>query len=239
MDPGARYRPILLNIFLASIGVNAALGIWALLTDDFGQTQGKILATSFLVSAAMVGVLVNGPALAQRVLWPVPPIAALAATTGFALFIVLVWVELDDEWALKLGFSLLIAAVGGTLVGLLALASLRPRHQVLRVLNEVLVLALCTTSIVVMWAEIDATWVARLLGVLAVLVAALTLTIPALARFRPPTVTVTPGDNAPEFCPTCGQQWPAERVVSGELFGLSDEEHDFGSSDNGVGGVRL
>ena len=203
-------RRVVLNVFLASIAVNAALGIWALLTDDFGQTEGKILATSFLVSAGMVSVLINGPAVKRRVLWPVPIVAAATAMGGFVLFIGLVWMEVDDEVPLKVAFSMMIVAAGGTLAGLLALVALRPAHEAARFVNHVVTGLLCATSIFGIWAEIDASWLPRLLGVESVLVAAMTLAIPALSRFLPPTPEAK--EPALRFCPSCG------RPVSGALL---------------------
>ena len=69
-------RRLWLNLFLTSIAVNAVLGIWALLVDDFGEIQGKILTSSFLVSATMVGLLMNAVPMRERVLWPLPVIAS-------------------------------------------------------------------------------------------------------------------------------------------------------------------
>ena len=93
----ARPNParLLVRLFIASIVVNALLGIWALLAGDFGETQGKVLATSFLVSAAMLCVLVNAPATGRRVRWPAPVIGAGAGAAGFAGFIVMLWAEVE------------------------------------------------------------------------------------------------------------------------------------------------
>ena len=45
-------RAAFVRVFVGSVAVNAVLGIWALLSSDFGQTQGKVLLTSFLHSAS-------------------------------------------------------------------------------------------------------------------------------------------------------------------------------------------
>ena len=78
----SRSLPRLLQFFVASVAANAVLGIWALLSGDFGQTQRKILGTSFLVSAAMLSVLVNVPAVRKRVLWPAPMVGAITGVVG-------------------------------------------------------------------------------------------------------------------------------------------------------------
>lgn len=198
-------RKLLLNLFLASIAVNASLGIWALLVDDFGETQGKILASSFLVSAAMLSALINAPAIGRRVRWPAPLAGAVAGAAGFSLFIVLLWVEPDGESWFKLAGSLLVVAGAATLAGSLAMVGLADRFIVLERITDALIALLAATILITIWGEVDEDWMGRLIGVEAVLVAAFTLAIPAVARFggpagRPPAT----GPPAIRFCPACG-----------------------------------
>lgn len=199
-----RNRRALLNVFLASIAVNAVLGIWALLIEDFGQTQGKVLATSFLVSAMMLSILVNGSPLERRVLWPVPVLSAMSAALAFTIFIVMVWTELDETTPLKLAFSALAVGAGGTLAGLLQLFSLRINHELLRRANQVVIGLLVVSTVIAIWIELDQEWFARYIGILSVLVAAMTLAIPALARFLPPERRPGAGSAGVRFCPSCG-----------------------------------
>ncbi len=193
-----------LNLFLASIGINAVLGIWALLAQDFGSTQGKILTTSFLVSAAMLGVLVNGTAMERRVFWPLPLVSASMAVTGFGLLGVMVWTNLDHEWIIKTAVSALILGAGGTLLGLLELVRLRPNLTMLRLAYRSLIGLLSVTSIFALWAEVNADWLPRLIGVESILVAAVTLAIPALSRFLPPSERQLHQTASIRFCPSCG-----------------------------------
>jgi hypothetical protein len=222
-ENAARLNRLVLRAFLASIAVNAALGIWALLGGDFGETQGKVLATSFLVSGAMLGVLVNGAAVRRRVLWPLPLVAAVCAAAGMLWFVLALWVEADDEAWFKIGGTLLTVAAGATLAGLLALLGLRRAHEPLRWVADALIAVLCLTVIVVMWAEIDTDWVGRVIGVESVLVAALTLAIPALSRFAPPPPDLPPpGLEQARFCPYCGEALPG--VEAGPEAGVGDSE---------------
>ena len=194
-------RRLWLNIFLASITVNAALGIWALVVDEFGQTQGKVLATSFLVSATMVGLLVNAAPIRVRVLWPLPVVASATSTIGFVLLIVALWVEPDsDSWGRLILSSLTIAA-GATLAGLLGLLQLQDRHQIVRLATTVAIGVLCVTIVAVLWTEPDSDWWVRVIGIESVVVAALTLALPAIARFLPPPTRAT---ALVAYCPHCG-----------------------------------
>lgn len=171
------------RVFLASIAVNATLGIWVLLSDDFGETEGKILATSLLVSAAMLSVLVNAAPLRRHTLWPVPAVAISSAVASFALFIVLMWAEVEQQEALKTAVSGLIIAAGATVAGLVSLLSLRPSQEFVRRAHGAVVAILTATALWGLWAEIDSSWYGRVVGVQSVLVAALTLAVPVLSRF--------------------------------------------------------
>jgi hypothetical protein len=198
---------LFMRAFIASIVVNAVLGIWALLAGDFGATQGKVLATSFLVSAAMLSVLVDTPAHRRGVLRPVPAIGAATGAAGFAWLIVALWVEADaDEW-FKVAGSLLVVAAGATLAANLALIPLAPRLHLAQVITRALIAVLAVTILVVIWAESDNDTMGRLIGVEGVLVAAGTLLIPALSRFaNPDDGAVAPGARpAVRFCPSCGR----------------------------------
>lgn len=213
---GGRRDRGLLNAFLVSVVINAALGIWALLSSDFGTTQGKVLATSFCVSGGMLGLLVNGAPLARRVWWPLPLVASGSAVAAATLSIVLIWAEVDDEWWWKSLVTLLVIAAGATLVGLLALLALRPGHEILRWTHLLVTSLLVGTSLVALWAEVDASWMARSIGVESVMVAALTLVVPALARFQPPSgAPAEPPETI--VCPTCGthlDRWGNERPAT-------------------------
>ncbi len=179
------WRRVVLSAFLASIAVNTILGIWALLAGDFGDTQAKILVTSFCVSAAMLGALVNAFPLGRRVMWPLPVVATASFAAGFAELVLIVWAEPDGSAWAKSVTTLLIIGAGATLVGLIGLLPLRRLDRLARFLHTVVTAALVTTLIAMMWTEVDAAWLGRLIGVESVLVAALTLAVPTLARYRP------------------------------------------------------
>lgn len=200
-----------LTLFVISIGANAVLGIWALLSGDFGETQGKVLATSFLVSAAMLSILVNIPAIRRRELWPVPAIGAAAGASGFAMLVALVWFEGDDDvWFRSVG-SLLVVAAAATLAASLSLIGVPSRLAWVHAVVDALIGLLAVTILYAIWFEPDTEWYARLVGIEAVLVAAMTLLVPVLSRFASPGETgtgspVAPGETpALRYCPSCGR----------------------------------
>lgn len=200
---------LFLDAFVASIVVNAALGIWALLSGDFGETQGKILGTSFLLSAAMLAVLVNIPALRRRCLWPAPAIGAATGAAGFALFVVLLWTEAGDDRWFRLAGSFLVVAAAATLASSLTLIEIPALVGWLRVAGNGLIALLAATILYGIWFDPGAAWYARSVGVQGVLVAASTLLIPVLSRFMPSGQLAASHDEttpaAVRFCPLCGR----------------------------------
>ena len=98
---------------------------------------------------------------------------------------------------------------------LLNLFVIRPTHlRFLHPVNNVFVTLLGITILIGLWAEPDVSWYARLLGVQGVLVAAMTLMIPVLARFssssssrlQEANCAATAGRPALiRFCPSCGR----------------------------------
>lgn len=218
-------RAIALRVFLTSIAINAALGIWALLVEDFGDTQGKVLISSFLVSGGMLAVLINGAALSRRILWPVPLMAVVGLVLGFVLLLVAVWVEADSELLGKSLTSAFVIGGAATVSGLLALLPLRPGHHVLRLVAHLLIALLAATLIGVLWAEGGGDAIARVIGVQSILVAACTLALPALSRFLPVEESAVVLGSG-RFCPGCGAELDAY-VLSGDPISCGSCERVF------------
>jgi hypothetical protein len=159
----------------------------------------------------MLSILVNGSPLEKRVIWPVPVLAAASAGLGFVLFIAAIWLEPDVDNLMKLVLSALVVGGGGTLAGLLQLFPLRTVHELLRRANQAVIALLVFSTVTWIWLEIDQGWFARYVGVLSVLVAAMTLALPALSKFLPPETTPSTGHAAVRFCPSCGQPLARDR----------------------------
>lgn len=168
--------------------VAAALAIGILLFGDFGATEGRILATTALLSG--FGLLALPAAILQdrRRLPALAALVALLATVGAALTITSVWIEGGPDW---LGKS--IGSEGVWLVASVQVASLvlRLRRSDPRLLRWLFV-ASCGVAVVVgafftviIWSEIDSEAFGRAIGALVVLDALLVALQPIMARTRP------------------------------------------------------
>jgi ribosomal protein S27AE/drug/metabolite transporter (DMT)-like permease len=198
-----------LAIFFLSIAVNAALGIYAVLAPDFGETQGKILGTSLCVTGAVVVALACEPAWERRLLGPIPPLGAMLGTVGFALAIAGIWIEPESEAFGKTMGTIFVLAAACALASLLALARLAPRHGWVFVVTLVLLGLAATMLSVVFWLGDDPPDVyLRALGVVAIALAAFTVTVPVLHWVdRGALVAAETVPGSVRFCPYCGREF--------------------------------
>lgn len=122
---GHRVRRIGLGVFFASVVVNAAIGIYAVLMPDFGDTAQKILFTSLCVTGALLMALCCEPAWERRLLAQVPAAGALLGALAFAGLIVGIWTEPASETLGNLLWSTFALAIACTLASLVVLERAR------------------------------------------------------------------------------------------------------------------
>lgn len=201
MSPAATRLGV--RLFTVSVGINAALGIVALLGGAFGDLQGRVLATSFLVSAAMGSVLVNVPAQRRPIRPPLPLVGAIGGAGGFSILILMAWIDDVPEPLLKLAASGLTVGAAATLAAALRLVGHPATARWLSAVTEAAIAALAATILLVVWGGGGGgTWIARLIGIESVVVAAGTLLLPVLTRFSSSRDAGPPGTIT---CPHCGE----------------------------------
>jgi hypothetical protein len=207
-----RLRRLGIGLFFGSVAVNAALGIAALVIGEFSDTHGKILGTSLSVTGALVIALACLPAWERDLLRWAPLLGAALGAVAFALVIALLWAGGDDEVLGKTMGSTMIVAVACTLACLLALPRLAPRYRQAFPVAVVLLTIAAAMLVVATWVEPESSWYPRTFGVVAVLLAATAVSIPALARIsrtEVETATVEPV----AFCPYCGVEVVAASTI--------------------------
>ena len=195
----------MLRISLLAVLVSAVLGIIALLSGDFGETQGRVIATSLCIAGACLLVL---PALALSearssglILAP-----AVFAPVGFALLIFGIWSEQDwgDYWRVTATF--IVVGVLVAYICLMALLELAERLMILRLIAYGLALLLALEVLGAVWSEDGPSDTgARVLGVTTILLTAATIALPLVRRMLPPRGAE--GRSATvNFCPSCGSR---------------------------------
>ena len=200
-------KRIALYVLIGSVVVSALLGIWALLVGEFGRLEGKVLITSLCISGASILAMICGVAWERCPVRLLPPTGLALAVLGFALLIVLVWVEADSEHAWKASGSILLLATAAAHGALLSLARLRRPHRWLFPAAYGSSALLAILVLVAMWGEIEDERIWRWTGVFSILLCAFTILVPVFQRMdraaaaRDESRVIA---DRVRFCPRCG-----------------------------------
>ena len=211
-------RRIGLGVFFASVAVNAVLGIYALLAPNWGDTQTKILLTSLCVTGAVLLALANEPAWERRLLGPVPYAGATLGAAAFAMTIVAIWTETENETAGKALGSTFTIAVACTVASLVALVRLPPGHEwVVRVTLGLLAIGAAMLAVTFWFGDDPPEFYLRTMGVVLIAFVAFAVTVPVLHWIdRGALAAAEAGAGAVRFCPHCGKKLAAEFGVQFE-----------------------
>lgn len=211
---GRRMRRFGLGVFFASVGVNAALGIVAVLAPDFGETQGKILGTSLCVTGAVLVALACEPAWERGFIGLVPHTGALLGLVGFGMVVAGIWAEPAGETYGKVMGSAFTLAVACTAASLLALGRLAPSHRWVLVATLALLALGGALVTVALWWDDPAEVYLRGMGVVLISLAAFVVTIPVLHWLdRGVLAAAEATSGTVRFCPHCGGKLEGETGV--------------------------
>jgi hypothetical protein len=154
---GPSVRRIGLATFFVSVGVNAALGIYAVLTPDFGDTAQRILFTSLCVTGSVLIALCCEPAWERRHLGPVPALGATLGAVAFAGLIVGIWTEPESEVLANLLWSTFAIAIACTVASLVVLERARNgitlAHARVLTVTLALIAVAAAMAVATIWAE--------------------------------------------------------------------------------------
>ena len=170
-----------LYVVLASVAVSAAIGTFALLVGEFGQTHGKLLGSSLSVTGASAIALVCGFAWGRGRLGLVPPAGIGFGIAGFGLLIVAIWASPDDEAWPRTIMTLLTIALSATHASIVSPFGLARRWGWVFGAAYGLNVALSVLIVIGVWSEPDNEFYGRVTGTVAILLTAATIAIPRAA----------------------------------------------------------
>lgn len=181
-------RRALLAGIAASLTATALLAVGILLLGHFGETEGRILATTALLAAYGLLALPGGLLLDQARLPGLAAAVLTLAAGGFAVAVTTVWwPDHPTELGKSLGTVTALAAASAQPAALALRRRERDPVSVRRLyrVSSALVLAAATLVSVAIWAELESALYFRVLGSLAVLDVLAVALQPVLALARP------------------------------------------------------
>lgn len=200
-----------IKFVLASIAVNAVIGIIAIVSGEFSELDAKILVTSLSVTGGSVLALANLAARTQQFVKYMPETGAGFAIIGFALLTYGAWTEFDSEDVGKAAGTAILFASGIGHAGLLSRSRLLPQYQL--VLRSAWLFAGILVGMItfLIWSlnVVDNDIYPRAMGVVIILLAAATLAVPVLHRASKVDLTLDATrerstDHLARYCPVCG-----------------------------------
>ncbi len=202
-----------LNTLIGSIVVSALLGIWAILSGEFGEFQARILGTTLTVVGTSLlglacGAFWESPRSSEMALKAIPAAGIILAFVAALMVLIMIWGKYDDIW--KAAAISGIFAFSLAQLSLLSMANLAKRFEWVLTVAFLVVLSLAAINsiLIIVEPESESNFVMRLIGVLAVIDAAITVMIPILHR-------LSRGDFS-------GNQTSLEKIDA-EILGLKEQ----------------
>ena len=201
---GVTPKGITLRVLLAAIAVSALLGIAAIIGGKFGHTGVKCLLTAMVIGG---GCLL---ALACFAAWEKPG-ALVSSRLGIAMTVLAVlgtmggiWSDTNNDAFARCVLAIATVAIASSHASTMWLARLPPRLLGVRTMTLATNVLLTVTIICILWDEPRGDSAFQLVAVLAILCAALTLAVVAIATTSRIGAS-QPGAADVCFCPRCGK----------------------------------
>lgn len=184
-------RSLFLKLLIASVAISAAFGIIVILFGDFGSFELRVLMTTLTVTVTSILGLACGACIEAGRGNLLPKAGIAFSLVSAAMLMLIIWDVLDDsEIYIKTTMTFVIGAIVASHLSLLSIARLDQRFQWSLGLAWVCDLLLAGIILFVMWTEIETQGdlVSRIMGVLSILIAAVTVVTPVFHRLSSGTV---------------------------------------------------
>jgi signal transduction histidine kinase len=178
-------KKFFLYLLIGSVAISALLGIGVILLGDFGEIETKILLTTLTITCTSILGLACGAFLETGRGKFVPVGGIIFAVLSAVLWIYLIWHNIvREEFFVRTLFSVTILATSCSLISLVSLAKLDRRFLWSRYALHVSVWSLTAILLYFSWTQFDAIsdFISRTMGVLSIIVAALTVVTPVFHR---------------------------------------------------------
>lgn len=178
-------KKIFLYILIASVAVSALFGIGVILFGDFGSFEVRVLMTTLTITAASVLGLACGACLEAARGRSLPIVGITLSLVSALMLFLVIWDVLDDsEVFVKSVMTTSLIAVSCSHLSLLSIARLDKRFAWSWLAAFVCIWLLAAILLYIMWFEPDSSsdLVSRIIGILSILIAAVTVVTPVFHR---------------------------------------------------------
>ena len=176
-------KRVFLYLFIASVTVSALIGIGVVLLGGFGDLEIRVLLTTLTITLTSIFGLACGAYL-ERENVHLPVAGIIFSVISASLWLIVIWRQgAPSESYMKTTMTLSILAYASSHLSLLSLARVEKRFVWIRPVAHFLIWSLGGFAIFILWAEPkDYELVSRVMGVLAILVAVVTLVTPVFHK---------------------------------------------------------
>lgn len=178
-------RKFFLYLLIVSVVASALIGIGVILFREFGELETRILLTTFTITVASILGLACGANLELKRGRILPIVGIFFSITGAFLCMVMIWKAESD--AITLGKLTLTAVMIATLCAHLSLISMAWLDTRFKWSYYVVMAAdfiLTAILLIILWFEPESSgdMTARIIGVLSIVIAALTIMTPVFHK---------------------------------------------------------
>lgn len=178
-------RKIFLNTLIVSVSLSAVIGILVILIGNFGEFEARVLLTTFTVACASILGLACGAAYEAGRSRNLPIAGILfAVISGLSWFLIIWNSENVNEYVVKAIMSSTLIAAALAHLSLVSLARLEARFRwaVYSIFFSIAALSGLLLSFIWFTEALESDITFRVLGVLSIIAAALTILIPVLHK---------------------------------------------------------
>jgi len=177
-------RKSLLWSFIIFLSITALIAIVAVLSGDFGETQLKVLGTTFAISTASICAMSCAAFIEKHGKNIFGFAGIIFAIASSALSIAGMWAEISGADFWKTTVVLIISAVSIAYALLLLIPNLAENHQWTQTVTVICIAILALELIAAVCAEIDNTGFYRLVAVTSIVTVLMTLVVPICLKLR-------------------------------------------------------
>jgi len=186
-------KRIFLYILVASVALSAVIGIGVILFGSFGEFESRVLMTTFTVTCTSILGLACGAYYESKHARNLPFAGIFFSIAAAVLGIYLIWIGdrgVDAVWKVSATAAMLATACAH--LSLISIATLDKRFMWSRFALYASVVALVSILLVILWLEPESSGdvVSRIIAVLGIVIAALTVITPVFHRLS--TAALTP-----------------------------------------------